>query len=299
MWHNRPTGFITPSPYNPQQGERQQQRVTHQLYSSPGDPYSPSFTRPEEEEYDNSLAAIDLDNLLSANTGRKKIQSMLLDLYINAIKKPLTEFHHTVIQQEELSRIKKVTTTTAMESTAAKVIAKIQSEVPASQPVLKGLIRKETSREVSSMKRQLQAALDSIAINSKKLKTLTDQSKQSQRNNTGGTHKTMGSKNMIGGNLVWSRTPAPHQARNSTVAAEYSLTTQPRRAQPHSGTPYNPREQIQTTAQTGSITNAPTNPQQPDQRNTRTAAVDNVTAAKRRKRNNSRSRNKSNGRNNN
>ena len=302
LWNNRHTGFITPSPYNPQQGEYQQQQESPRFSYSPIDPYSPSFTQ-NEEELDDSLAAIDLNLLISTTTGRKKIQAMLLDLFCNAIKKPLTEFHNTVTQQEELSRIKQVTTMTAMESTAAKVIAKIQAEEPANQPVLKGLIRQETAREVSSMKRQLQAALDSIAMNTKKLKTLTEQNnkmKQPQRNNTGGSHITTGSKNMMGGNIVWSRTLTSHQARSSTAAAEYSSTTQPNKAQPQSRTMYNPRAQTYTTAQAGSIVNMSTNPsQQNDLRNTHTSAVDNVTAAKRRKRNNSRSRNKSNGRNNN
>jgi hypothetical protein len=226
---------------------------------------------------------------------------MLLDLFSNAIKKPLIEFHNTVTQQEELARIKQVTTMTAMESTAAKVVAKIQAEEPASQPVLKGLIRQETAKEVSTMKRKLQAALDTIATNTKKLKTLTEQNnkmKQSQRNNTGGTHIAMGSKNIIGGNLVWSRTPTSHQAESSTVAAEYSSTTQQNRAQPQSRTLYNPRTQTYT--QAGSLVNMSTNPlQQNNLRDTHTSVVDNATAAKRRKKNKSRSRNKLNGRDNN
>lgn len=255
---------------------------------------------------------MDLDLLISTRAAMDKIHAFILDLFLNTIIMPVREFHNTVTQQEQLARIKRVTARTTMESTAAKVIAKIQAEEPADRPLLQGLIRKETNNEVSHMKQQLQSALDSIATNSKKLKTLTEQqaktAKLSQRGTTEGAPtqlSTTGSKNMYGGNRIWSRNPTA-QVRNSTVAAEYSSTTQPYRA-PHYNNHYSPTSHTPQAqnynawhAETTVVRNTSTAPPPPSiQRSTPTTAVGNASAAERRKKNKRRALNKSNGRNNN
>jgi hypothetical protein len=224
-------------------------------------PQSPSFT--QTIEFDNALAELDLDSI-NEHSSRTKLLKMIIDVYINTIKLPIIEFHRVVTQRDELVRIKRVTTTSILESTAAKVAAVLHAERPAERPVLSGLIREETEKSTLILKRKLQSAMDQLDQNKKQLKLLS--SKISSRRTPEHPH-TLISKNTQGSNMTWSRAILSNEG-DSPVAAATLPTTQ------HSP-PMQP-----------TITPLPMQPtSRPEPRQALQAAADNASAARRRRRN--------------
>ena len=132
---------------------------------------------------------------------------MLHDLYLNTIKIPIDEFHSTIVQREELIRIKRVTASALKLSITAKVVSKIQAERPANRPVLSGLIQEVAEKKTSTMQSQLKSALDQLShvqnqqralIKHLQLKSIHTPPKQ----NSNTSKKQRGSNK----NRVWSAT---------------------------------------------------------------------------------------------
>jgi hypothetical protein len=123
----------------------------------------------------------------------------MLDLLLsNTIILPIQAFHRSVTQREELLRIKSVTTTSNLETSAKKITDVIMKEMPAERPVLQGLIREETEKSTSDLKRKLQSALDQLERNKKTLKLLTAQQQAH-------SHTEERPKNIKGSTMMWSR----------------------------------------------------------------------------------------------
>jgi hypothetical protein len=232
-----------------------------------------SFTQNDNGEFDASLAAIDLEHITSSAV-KGNVQTMLLTLFIQTIKKAIIEFNACITHREELNRIKLVTTQIPMESLAAKVTAKIHAERPADRPVLAGLIHDEAEKLISDLKRKLQSATDQMESNSKKLKEL----KSTREPRTSSPKQQRQAKNNKGGNLSWSRP----QSTSSTAVAEDFSTTHHQQTHHH---------------QARQTTRAPKNQNQNQEGSH--AANNNATAALRRRRNKQRSNNKSRGKDNN
>lgn len=97
------------------------------------------------------------------------------ELFVQAIKRPLTEFHSMVTHREELTRIKRITAITTQSSLATKVATKIQAERPAERPVLTGLIQEETEKTTLTLRRQMQSAMNQLELIKKQHTTLSKQ----------------------------------------------------------------------------------------------------------------------------
>ena len=164
------------------------------------------------QQEDDDISRINLPSLIATNN-HQKVVHMLDLLYTNTITLPLHEFHKTVTQREELTRIKSVTATSNLETSAKKITEIIINEMPAERPVLTGLIREETERSTSGLKRKLQSALDQLEQNKKTLKLLTAH-RQTQYNTE---EKT---KNANGSTMSWSRShPVATDGRSQVAAA--------------------------------------------------------------------------------
>ena len=247
------------------------------------------FTQEEDEHLDQNLAALDLDEI-TASAERTRVHTMLLQLYINAIKLPVEKFHATVTLREELQRIKQVTTITPMNSLASKVAAKIHKELPPERPTLVGLIQEETEKKVNVLKRQLQSALDQIETNSKRLKSLQKSQRSLPMGNTTPISQQQSPKNDTGGNWVWSRA-THHTVQSSPAVADDSLTTHQAQDRPQIHLQHSNRRNThpRSTLQIN-------NHQQEHHSERNTPVVNNnAEAARRRKRNAQRLKNKLNG----
>lgn len=189
-------------------------------------PFSP-FLQGDDGDPAPSFAVNDLD-IATKMANRRSIRSMLYKLFINAIKKPIAEFHAFITQREELNRIRQVTAKIPLESLATKVAAKIHSERSADRPVMAGLIREETNKALTSLKRQFQSVTDQIETNTRKLNALQNAKRNNSEESQSSTSRNRHSKKRQGGNHSWSRTP---QSQSSTAAAVNSSTT-PRQQTP-------------------------------------------------------------------
>ena len=149
---------------------------------------------------------------ITTTAERRHIINMITTLYQEVITLPLVEFHKTITQREELLRIKNVTSPSLLHATATKVAETLLKERPAERPVLAGLIREETEKSTSGLKRQLKSALDQLEITKQTLQTLK--------------HAEVNPKNKRGSNMTWSRSP-PVEDGDSSVAAGLSPTFQP------------------------------------------------------------------------
>ncbi len=219
---------------------------------------------------------------------------MLETLYQNTITIPIQTFHNIVTQREELLRIKSVITTSTLETSAKKVTDVIMQELPAERPVLAGLIREETERNTSGLKRKLQSALDQLERTKKTLKVLA--TKRHAQSNTEELPKNSRSSNMS-----WSRSLPVEPDGHSTVAAATSPTIQPLPAHPrdHQTTvlstnarpPY-PSQQQHSTQHQPPRSQRPTSRRRTQHDNAFRMAVNNAAAARRRKLNKRRSQTK-------
>ena len=192
--------------------------VTAQTLLPP--PISPTPTAPEGTTSPFLSLTQDADNLdaemaelclaaFTTSAERRKIVDHLATLYSNTITLPITAFHNIITQREELLRIKNVTTPSLLNSNASKVVETLLKERPAERPVLAGLIREETEKSTSGLKRQLKSALDQLEVTQKTLQTLK--------------HAERYPKNKRGSNMIWSRSP-PVEDGGSLVAAATSPT---------------------------------------------------------------------------
>ena len=213
---------------------------------------------------------------------------MLLNPYTNTIKLPVEKFHTTVTLREELIRIKQVTTITPMSSLALKVAAKIHNELPTERPTLAGLIREETDKKVSDLKRQLQSAMDQIETNSKRLKSLQKSQRSSSTGNNIPSSQLRQPKNKEGGNRIWSR--ANHTVQSSLAVADDSSTIH----QPQAGPPTLLRQTDTRKANPHNTLKTHQHQRNHSERNT-PVVNDNAEAANRRRRNAQRLINKLNG----
>ena len=173
------------------------------------------FYTQNDKDLDQSLAEIDL-TAITIQAEKEKIQSMIYNLMINALKNPINEYNACVTHRIESDRIKEVTTRLPMESLAVKVAAKVHSELPANHTVLKGLVREESRNEIRDLKRKLQSISDKFDSNDKKLKELK---KKHGESTTSKPKNSRPSKNGKSGNLTWSRVNS-----NSRAAAVVSST---------------------------------------------------------------------------
>lgn len=181
---------------------------------------------------DEALREIDLESL-TVTAQQNKLTYMIHQLLIHTIKKPITEYHATLIRRDELIRIRRITTTSIKTSLAAKVATKIQAERAADRPVLSGLIREETEKNTEDLRRQLKSATDQLEhvrqqqnsmiaqYNLKRARTMPSQ-------NTTDTAKKRGGSNKKHKNITWSRST---DNGYSTVAAATSPTIQNSTAQ--------------------------------------------------------------------
>jgi hypothetical protein len=224
----------------------------------------------------------------------QKIVHMLETLYQNTITLPIQTFHNTVTQREELLRIKSVITTSTLETSAKKVTEVIMHELPAERPVLAGLIREETERNTSGLKRKLQSALDQLERTKKTLKVLT-----TKRHAQSTTEEFP--KNSRSSNMSWSRSLPVEPDGHSIVAAATLPTIQPLPAHPreHQSTvlptnarPPHPSQQQHSTLQQSSRPHRPTPRRRTPHDNAFRMAVNNAAAARRRKLNKRRSQTK-------
>jgi len=287
MYKGKPTGYYKqaplppdpPLPILPQQQQQQPPGQAPRFEASPlhtretsTHPFPSSFSQGENGDLDDAIAAMDLDNITNAAT-RGTLQKMLHGLFVNAIKDPIAKFHAFIIKREELNRIRHITTKNPTESLATKVAAKIHNEQPAERPVLAGLVREETDKVLSSLKRQFQSVADQLSTNTRKLNSL----QLAKKRNTEDTRSSMPkrsrqSKNYHGGNLTWSK---PHDmSRSSSAAADDSST------QHHQTLPTSPQT-VNKTATTPTDTAIAANNHR---RNSHTADA-NANAARRRRQN--------------
>lgn len=227
----------------------------------------------QDKELDASIAAIDVDKFTN-EAMQASLHTMTVKLLLNVIQEPIREFHRRVTHREELERIRRITAHATLTSAASRITSVIQTERPADRPVLSGLIRDETKKSVSDLKRKLQSAMDSIERNQKSLKTLSNQIRGQNSNSNSN------SKKHSGGNILWSRSKTT-TGQASTAAAATSPTIQLSNPAPP------PVSQNRQRSDTGGNNKA-----------SHTAAA-NATAARRRKWNNSRAQSKLHGKTNN
>ena len=141
------------------------------------------------------MAGMNLDLIVELNN-HDKFTRMIDTLYNNTITRPINKYQKIITQREELIRIKSAMTTSTLETSARKVTNIIMRELPAERPVLAGLIREETEKNTSELKRKLQSALDQIERNKRTLKLLcTQNSKQPHTEDT--------AKNARSSNMTW------------------------------------------------------------------------------------------------
>jgi hypothetical protein len=154
---------------------------------------------------------------ITIHAEKQKIQTMLYNLVINGIKKPIIEFNACVTHRVELNRIKAATTSLPMESLAAKVTAKIHAELTVDRPVLRGLIRDEsdkaTGKVIKDLKRKLQSVSDKFESNDRKLNEL-----KKSRGEDSMPKRQRRTKNGRGGSLTWSRNNSAAAAVNSSTS---------------------------------------------------------------------------------
>jgi hypothetical protein len=169
-----------------------------------------------QDSIDISLANINLEEI-TIHAEKQKIQTMLYNLVINGIKKPIIEFNACVTHRVELNRIKAATTSLPMESLAAKVTAKIHAELTVDRPVLRGLIRDEsdkaTGKVIEDLKRKLQSVSDKFESNDRKLNEL-----KKSRGEDSMPKRQRRTKNGRGGSLTWSRNNSAAAAVNSSTS---------------------------------------------------------------------------------
>jgi hypothetical protein len=139
---------------------------------------------------------------------QQTIITLLFDLITNTIIHPVATYNLTITHQEELLRIKRVTTSSTLTLAAGKVAAKLQTEKPTERPVLSGLIQEETTRSTAGLSRRVQSAFDQINQNKKQLKMLIT----ARHNDRKSTKKSQGS------NIARSRSTVPNDGGSVAVA---------------------------------------------------------------------------------
>lgn len=239
------------------------------------DPYdSPTHNFTSQE-----LSEMDLESITIA-VEHNKLRKMILKLYTHTVKLPIDEFHSTITRRDELKRIRKITTPTMQTCLSTRVVATIQSERPADRPVLAGLIREETEKTTALLRQQLKSATDQLEHVRQQQErinehyTHTSHSKQQsrqQKNFKGGNNK----KKQSGSTGNGISTVA---ATTSTSAPKQALSVSPSqhpKPQANSGWGRNRQRPTQATGPSS------------------VEAVDNATAARKRKGNKSWQRSKS------
>ena len=218
---NSGTGFRLASPVP--QGESFTSPNTF-LYNEPNDPYdSPAFDFTSQEITDEDL------ELCALAEKRSNLWKMVCKLYINAVKRPLQEFHSIIIQREELLRIRESCTPTLQSCLSTKVAQKIQAERPAEKPVLIGLIREETEKSTATLHQKFQSISDQLdAVRQQQTNFMNNVVNPKKHHGKLHSHTP---KNFKGGNKQREQIqkPKPQLGRDgrtpSTVAAASSTLT--------------------------------------------------------------------------
>lgn len=155
----------------------------------------------------------DITSITTA-TNKHVLQTRIVDLYTKAVRLPITEFLMAVTAREEFLRIRQLTTPSTQNSLSARVAEKIQSERPADQATLRGLIREEQQKSTTSIRQELQSALHRLERFEQE-RNLTEQISNEQRKPS--------AKKSRGGNTNQTK-DGTRRKEASTVAADSSAS---------------------------------------------------------------------------
>lgn len=170
------------------------------------------------------IDALDLTSITLDMARQVQLRKMIHELFVNTIKRPIAEFHNTIIRQEEVFRIKRITAVTTKSCLTSKVAAKISAERPAERPVLAGLIREETEKTTAALVQKLKSEKGQLEYVKQQQSLIFQRFGQQQRiGHSPASHQSQRSKNYRGSNSkdkVWQRSRGT--ATTSSVAAETS-----------------------------------------------------------------------------
>lgn len=231
---------------------------------------NPEDPTPQNNFTSQELSEKDLESITMA-VEQDKLRKMIHKLYIYTVQLPIKEFHSIINQRDELQRIKRITTPALQSCLTTKVAATIQAERPADRPVLAGLIREETEKTTASLRQQLKSATDqldyvrkqqALILSNTHINNSKQRSRKHSKNSMSGNNNEVQAGSTGNGTLTVAAatsTSAPSSA--STVSLQslpqpHSSGTRKRKQHPHSD---------------------------PSRGLNSTVAVDNVTAARRRK----------------
>lgn len=128
-----------------------------------------SFTQ-DGDNLDKEMAELCLSAFITSSEWH--MIDLITTLHNNVIALPITEFHNTIMQREELLRIKNITTPSLLHSNVTKAAEVLLRERPTKRLVLAGLIQEVTEKSMSGLKRQLKSALKQLKITKQTLQTL-------------------------------------------------------------------------------------------------------------------------------
>lgn len=157
----------------------------------------------------------DLTSITTA-TNKHVLQMRIIDLYTKAVRLPIKDFLTAVTAREESLRIRQLTTPSIQNSLSARVAEKIQSERPADQATLRGLIREEQEKSTTSIRQVLQSALH-------RLDRFEQEHKLNKQTSNEQPNRKPSAKKSKGGNTNQTK-DGTRRKEASIVAADYSAS---------------------------------------------------------------------------
>jgi hypothetical protein len=157
----------------------------------------------------------DLTSITTA-TNKHVLQMRIIDLYTKAVRLPIKDFLTAVTAREESLRIRQLTTPSIQNSLSARVAEKIQSERPADQATLRGLIREEQEKSTTSIRQVLQSALH-------RLDRFEQEHKLNKQKSNEQPNRKPSAKKSKGGNTNQTK-DGTRRKEASIVAADYSAS---------------------------------------------------------------------------